>query len=163
MTETQWLTQEAYTRLSEELERREGPYRREISDKIEAAREEGDLRENGGYHAAREDQGHNEARIVQLKHLLEHAQIGTPPEAAEGKATHGTIVTIRFSGDDETEQYLLASREEAAHVEDFEVISPSSPLGQALMGTSAGDSATYAMPNGREVTVEVVAVELYGA
>lgn len=159
MTETTYLSQEAYDRLQEELADREGPKRREISDKIEAAREEGDLKENGGYHAAKEDQGHNEARIRHLKHLLDTAKIGRPEGASEGEATQGTIVTIRFAGETETERYLLGSREEAAHVTEVEVISPSSPLGAALLGASKGSSASYELPNGRSADVEIVDVE----
>lgn len=160
MTETTWLTQDAYDRLVAELHTRETETREEISRKIEAARAEGDLKENGGYHAAKEDQGHNEARIRQLKHLLDHAKVGVSPEAAEGKAAQGTLVTVRFAGDSDTEQYLLASREEAHHA-DVEVLSPSSPMGQALLGKSSGDTATYALPNGREVSVTIEGVEVY--
>jgi len=160
MTETTWLTQEAYDRLADELATRETETRNEISRKIEAARAEGDLKENGGYHAAKEDQGHNEARIRQLQHLLEHAKVGVPPEASEGKAAQGTVVTLRFAGDDETEKYLLASREESHHA-DIEVLSPSSPMGQALLGKEAGDAAEYELPNGRSMSVEIVAVDVY--
>lgn len=162
MSDTVWLSQEAYDRLVTELSTRETETRDEISRKIEAARAEGDLKENGGYHAAKEDQGHNEARIRQLKALLETAKVGVAPEAAEGKAAQGSLVTVRFDGDSETEQYLLASREEAQHAE-VEVLSPSSPMGQALLGKSSGDSATYALPNGREVTVKIEGVEVYSA
>ncbi len=159
MTETTYLSQAAYERLQEELAEREGPKRKEISDKIAAARDEGDLKENGGYHAAKEDQGHNEARIRHLKHLLETAKIGRPDDAAEGEATQGTVVTIRFEGDSDTERYLLGSREEAAHVTDIEVISPSSPLGAALLGAQKGSSVSYSLPNGRQIEVEIVDVE----
>lgn len=158
MSEITYLSQAAYDRLQEELAFCEGPKRKEISAKIEAARAEGDLKENGGYHAAKEDQGHNEARIRQLHHLLENARIGRPEDAAEGEATHGTIVTIRFAGETETERYLLASREEAAHVEGIEVISPSSPLGSALLGALKGSTVSYALPNGRQASVEIVEV-----
>ena len=95
-----WLTQEAFDRLNAELEERSGPIRVDITKKIEAAREEGDLKENGGYHAAKDDQGKNEARIRQLKHMLENARVGTPPDAEQGKATHGTIVTVKFPDGD---------------------------------------------------------------
>ena len=161
MTETTYLGQEAYDRLQEELADREGPKRREISDKISAARDEGDLKENGGYHAAKEDQGHNEARIRHLKHLLQTAKIGRPEGVTEGEATHGTIVTIRFAGETETERYLLGSREEAAHVTEVEVISPSSPLGAALLGASKGTAVNYELPNGRSAEVEIVDVEVW--
>ena len=93
MAETQtWLTQEAADRLAAELADREGPRRVDIVKKIEAARAEGDLKENGGYHAAREEQGKNEARIKQLKHMLENAHIGEPPAAEAGlgpRPSHG--------------------------------------------------------------------------
>ena len=95
MTDVTWLTQEAHDRLVDELADREGPRRVEITKRIEAAREEGDLKENGGYHAAKEEQGKNEARIRQLKQLLESAQIGVP-DAAEDEVAAGKVVTIRF-------------------------------------------------------------------
>ncbi|MFI0432679.1 MAG: transcription elongation factor GreA [Candidatus Nanopelagicales bacterium] len=162
MTDTTYLSQEAHDRLAEELAQRSGPVRKEISAKIAAARAEGDLKENGGYHAAREDYAHNDARIKQLEHLLDSAVIGVAPEAAEGKATQGTLVSIRYPGDDDAETYLLASREEAKHTDDVQVISPASPLGSALMGCQEGDEATYTLPNGKQLTVEVVSVEVYG-
>ena len=159
MTDVQWLTQEAYDRLTEELQRREGPMRKEIATKIALAREEGDLKENGGYHAAREDQGKNEARVRQIKHILEHAQIGVP-EAHPDEVAHGKVVTIRFLAFDEEETFLLGSREEAAHAS-LEVYSPTSPIGSSLLGKRVGDQATYSLANGKEMTVEVVAVTAY--
>ena len=162
MTETPvtWLTQEAYDRLQAELADREGPTRTEIKKRIEAAREEGDLKENGGYHAAREEQGKNEARVRQLKHLLEHARIGAP-EADPDEVAPGKVVTVRFPAWDEEETFLLGSREEAAHAS-IEVYSPTSPLGAAVLGQRVGDSATYTLANGKEMTVEVLKVEPYG-
>lgn len=157
-TET-WLTQEAFDRLREELDERSGERRTDITKKIEAAREEGDLKENGGYHAAKDEQGKNEARIRQLKQLLESAQIGTPPDAAEGKATHGTVVTVKFP-DGGTETFLLGSREEAAHA-DIDVYSPTSPLGGAVLGHSPGDDVEYELPNGKSLKVTLEKVEPY--
>ena len=159
MTTETWLTQEAYDRLAAELADREGPLRAEIVRKIGLAREEGDLRENGGYHAAREEQGKNEARVRQLKHMLEHARIGTP-EAAEGEIHVGQVVTVRFAGDDDTETFLLASREEAAHAT-IDVYSPTSPLGAAVIGKAVGDTASYELPNGRSVEIEITDVAPY--
>lgn len=153
-----WLTQEAFDRLTAELEERSGPVRTDITKKIEAAREEGDLKENGGYHAAKDDQGKNEARIRQLKHMLENAKVGTPPDAEHGKATHGTIVTVKFA-DGDTETFLLGSREEAAHT-DIDVYSPTSPLGGAVLGRFVDDKVSYELPNGRVLEVEIVKVEL---
>ena len=161
MTEITWLTQEAYDRLQEELADREGPRRQEIAKRIEAAREEGDLKENGGYHAAREEQGKNEARVRQLKHLLENAQIGAP-EAEQDEVAAGKVVTVYFAAWDEEETFLLGSREEAAHAS-IEVYSPTSPLGAAVNGRRVGESASYTLANGKEMTVEVRKVETYGA
>ena len=156
-----WLTQEAYDRLVAELADREGPTREQIKNRIAAAREEGDLKENGGYHAAREEQGKNEARVRQLKHLLEHSQIGAP-ESEHDEVAPGKVITVRFPAWDEEETVLLGSREEAAHAS-IEVYSPTSPLGAAVLGQRVGDSASYTLANGKEMTVEILKVEAYGA
>ncbi len=155
-----WLTQEAYNRLEDELTERSGPRRAEITKRIEAAREEGDLKENGGYHAAKEEQGKNEARIRQLKHLLENARIGAPA-SAEDEVAPGKVVTVRFVDFGDEETFLLGSREEAAHAS-VEVYSPTSPLGSAVTGCRVGDTATYALANGKQMTVQIVTVAAYG-
>ncbi len=157
--ESTWLTQEAHDRLSAELEERSTARRTEITKRIEAAREEGDLRENGGYHAAKDEQGKNEARIRQLRALLDSAQIGTP-EAAEGEAAHGMVVSIEFVGGSRTMTFLLGSREEAAHAS-VDVISPSSPIGSAVLGAQVGDTVAYTTPAGKEMKVRITAVEPY--
>ena len=154
-----WLTQEAYDRLKAELEHLSGPARAEISQRIGAARAEGDLKENGGYHAAKEEQGKMEARIRQLTQLLRDAHVGEPPVAEQGVAGPGTVVTVRYSDGDE-ETFLIGSREEAAHA-DVTVYSAQSPLGQALTGKHAGDSVTYTAPNGRDITVELLDAKPY--
>ena len=117
MTETRddhvnWLTQDAYDRLKAELDHLSGPGRVEIAEKIEAARSEGDLRENGGYHAAKEEQGKQEARINQIQHILQNAKVGEPPRT-DGVVGPGMTVTVRFDGDDDEVTFLLASREES--------------------------------------------------
>ena len=153
-----WLTQESFDRLQEEQNERAGERRAEIVKRIEEAREEGDLKENGGYHAAKEDQGKNEARIRQLKQILETAHIGTPPDAKEGTATHGTIVTVKYD-DGDTETFLLGSREETA-LSDIAVYSPTSPLGAAVLGADVDSTVTYELPNGSSMSVQVVDVKL---
>jgi len=158
---TTWLTQEAFDRLQEELAYCEGSKRNEIKQRIAAARDEGDLKENGGYHAAREEQGKNEARVRQLKQLLENAQVGVP-DAAHDEVSHGKVITVRFPAWDEEETFLLGSREEAAHAS-IEVYSPTSPLGAAVLGKHVGESATYLLANGKEMTVEVLHVEPYSS
>ena len=146
-----WLTQEAADRLAAELAHLEGPGRKEITAKIEAARAEGDLKENGGYHAARDEQGKMEARIRQLKQMLENAHIGTPPASDDGKVGAGMIVTAIIAGDEET--FLLGSRENAA--DGMAVYSEKSPLGSAVLGAEIGATVSYTAPNGRQIQVEI--------
>jgi transcription elongation factor GreA len=154
-----WLTQEAYDRLKAEFDYLSGQGRIDIAKKIEAAREEGDLRENGGYHAAKEEQGKQEGRILQLQHILETARVGEPPRA-EGIVGPGMTVTVRFVGDDEEVTFLLASREESGAP--IDVYSPKSPLGSAISGKKVGDKATYSLPNGRTASVEILDAVPYG-
>jgi transcription elongation factor GreA len=154
-----WLTQEAYNKLRAELEYLTGPARAEISAKIAAAREEGDLRENGGYHAAKEEQGKQELRVRQLTQLLENAKVGEAP-AADGAVAPGMVVTIAFDGDeDDTLTFLLASREYASS--DIETYSPQSPLGTGVIGHKVGEDAEYELPNGKKAAVKILKAEPY--
>jgi transcription elongation factor GreA len=156
MTEhTTWLTQDAFDRLQAELDERAGERRTEIVKRIELARQEGDLSENAGYHAAREAQGMNEARIRHLTHFLEHVQIGAP-EVEDGVVSVGRTVSVEFNGGDQ-EDFLLGLRVEEAP-EGVEVLSPSSPLGAALIGKRVGDDVTYSTANGRSITVTIADV-----
>ena len=166
MTETRddsvtWLTQEAYDRLKAELDDLSGRGRIDIAKKIEAAREEGDLRENGGYHAAKDEQGQMEARIITLQHILETARVGAPPRT-DGVVGPGMTVTVRFVKDEDEVTFLLASREESGSP--IDVYSPRSPLGSAITGKKVGEKATYSLSNGRASTVEILdAVPYVGA
>lgn len=154
---TQFLTQEAFDRLKAELDDLSTRGREEIAKRIEAAREEGDLKENGGYHAAKDEQGKMEARIRTLQALLKDAQVGEAPES-QGIVEPGTVVTAVVMGDEE--RFLLGSREIAAGV-DIDVRSESSPLGAAILGLKVGDKTTYEAPNGRSIDVEIVKVETF--
>ncbi|WP_110208139.1 transcription elongation factor GreA [Nocardioides daejeonensis] len=158
MTEqkTIWLTQDAFDKLQAELEELRGPGRAEVIEKIAAARDEGDLKENGGYHAAREEQGKIEGRIRQLEDMLRRAEVGeTPPD--DGVVEPGMVVTYKFVGDDddEAESFLLGAREIAP--EGLKVYSPESPLGSAIHGRSKGETVSYEAPNGK--TLEVVILD----
>ena len=157
--QTTWLTREAFDRLSAELERATGETRADIVAKIEAARDEGDLKENGGYHAAKEEQGKLEARIRQLTQLLRDAKVGEAPTSS-GVAGPGMVVQVKYAGDDEVERFLLGSREDNTH-DDLEVFSARSPLGRALDGARVGDSVDYQLPNGKTMTVELLSAEPY--
>jgi transcription elongation factor GreA len=154
-----WLTQEAHDRLKAELDSLvEG--RAAMAAEINARREEGDLKENGGYHAAKEEQGKQEGRIRQLQELLRAAQVGVAPTAS-GIAGPGMVVTVRFDDDDETETFLIGSREESAS--DLEVYSAASPLGKSLDGAKEGETRTYETPNGKTVRVTLLKAEPFTA
>jgi transcription elongation factor GreA len=145
---TQKLSRAAYDRLKAEFDDLTTRGRIEVAEKIERAREEGDLRENAGYHAAKDEQGHMEGRIRQLEHMLENAEI----------VDDQYVYTIVYDGDpdDMAERYVVGHVEEV--VDGAEVISSSSPLGAALQGASAGTSVTYEAPNG-SLTVKVLKIE----
>ncbi|GAB3219136.1 transcription elongation factor GreA [Glycomyces halotolerans] len=155
-TQGTWLTQEAYDRLKAELDELIAN-RPIMAAEINARREEGDLRENGGYHAAKEEQGKQEGRIRQLEDLLRHAKVGEPKASDEIQI--GTVVTIAFDGDpDDTERFLLGSREIAATT-DLTVYSADSALGAAILGHKEGDTVSYKAPNGMELSVKIIGTE----
>ena len=153
-TAVTWLTQEAYDRLKLELDTLSGPGRADITEKIASARDEGDLKENGGYHAAREEQAKMEARIRELTTKLRHVEIGTPPD--DGVVEQGMVVTALVAGDEMT--FLLGSREIAGSAQ-IDVYSPISPLGSAISGSSVGDEVTYSAPSGAQIAVEILSAK----
>ncbi|SCL35598.1 transcription elongation factor GreA [Micromonospora pallida] len=151
-----WLSQDAYDRLKAELDELIAN-RPAMAAEINARREEGDLRENGGYHAAREEQGKQEGRIRYLQEFLRTAQVGEAPSA--DMVTPGMVVTIYFDDDaDDSETFLLGSRE-IASTTDLTVYSPESALGQAILGARAGQAVTYTAPSGADIKVTVVSFE----
>jgi transcription elongation factor GreA len=152
-----FLTQDAYDRLVAELEHLSTTGREEIAKRIESAREEGDLKENGGYHAAKDEQGKQEARIRTLQAMLKTAKVGEAP-TSKGVVESGTVVTAVVAGGEEV--FLLGNREIAVGSE-IDVYSEASPLGSAILGLKEGEKTTYTAPNGREIPVEVVKVETY--
>jgi transcription elongation factor GreA len=156
VTDKVHLSRAAYDRLKAEYEDLSTRGRLDIGDKIAAARELGDLKENADYHAAREEKGKMEGRIQHLAALMEDVEIvesDGPPDAVE----HGTIVSIRYEGDDEHETYLIGSIEERH--EEHEVISPTSPLGAALMGAKVEETVEFAAPSGT-LKVTIVAIDV---
>ncbi len=150
------LSQAAYDRLRTEHDDLTTRGRIEIARKIQAARELGDLSENGDYHAAKEEQGKMEGRIAHLAALLDDVTI--VETSADGETVqHGTVVSIRYEGDDDHETYLIGSIEERH--EEHEVISPSSPLGAALMGAAVGETVSFQAPAGT-LKVNIVAIDV---
>ena len=156
MTDTTvtWLTQEAHDRLQAELAHLSGEGRTEIAERIAAARDEGDLKENGGYHAAREEQAKNEARIRELTEKLRNVRIGTPPD--DGKVEAGMVVTAVVAGDEMT--FLLGSRE-IAGTTDLDVYSPTVLPSIAAPSGDVGDETSYTAPNGNEIAVKITAAK----
>ncbi len=152
MAETH-LSPAAYERLKAELDDLTTRGRIDIAATIQRAREMGDLSENADYHAAREDQGRMEARIRQLQTIVDNAVIVEGNDG--GEVATGSIVALRYEGDDEVERYLIGSIEERP--DGLPVISPHSPLGQALIGHGPGDTVEYQAPSG---TLKVDIVEI---
>ncbi len=155
MTQVQKLSQAAYDRLQAEFTLLTTTGRIDIARKIETARELGDLSENGDYHAAKEEQGKMEGRIAHLSSILENAEIVDETKGGD-TVQAGSIVSIQYVGDDDVERYLLGSIEE--RVEDAEVASPTSPLGEALLGSKVDQVVEYEAPGG-VLKVKVVAIE----
>ena len=149
-----YLTPEAYERLSSELNELKTEGRERISQDIGTAREHVDIRENADYDAAKNEQGMMEARIRQLEMLLSSAVVGEVA-GASGVAGPGTVVRLDIAGDEET--YFLGSREEA--IDDLDVLSVQSALGQAVSGRKVGDKFSYVTPTGRELPVKLLQAE----
>jgi len=154
MAQTHHLSQKAYDRLKAEHDELTTVGRVDIARKIEAARELGDLKENGDYHAAKDHQGQMEARIRQLAAMIENCEI---VEGTEGdEVAPGSVVELRYEGDDDTDTYFYGSVEERGVEHD--IISPGSPLGLALLGRKVGERVDFTSPTGATLTVEVVAI-----
>jgi transcription elongation factor GreA len=151
------LTRDTYDRLQAELEDLTTRGRVEIAAAIEAARALGDLSENGDYHAAKDSQGKMEARIRQLQALLKDAVVVDVASGPCDTVVAGSVVTLRYEGDDEdeTQEFFVGSIEERQG--GLTVVSPGSPLGQAVVGRSAGETVEYAAPGGT-LRVEIVKV-----
>lgn len=153
-TQGTWLSPDSYAKLEAELEDMKTVQRAAIVKKIDEARQEGDLSENGGYHAAREEQSRLEGRIAELTQLLKTATVSEPPPA--DKVAAGTIVTALIGGDEE--RFLIGSRDMMDLV-DIEVYPEAAPLGKAILGLTKGDKTSFTAPTGAEIPVEIVNIE----
>jgi len=149
-----WLTQEAFDRLKAELDNLINVERAAITKKIQDAREEGDLKENGGYHAAKDQQGIIEARIARINQILANSVVGESQEASD-KVAQGMVITIQLG--EKKMEFLLGSAEMAENTE-LTVYSPDSPMGNAIMGAKIGETVSYTAPTGKLLTVKIVAV-----
>lgn len=151
--EATWLTQQAYDRLADELEYLVTIARGDIAKRIQEAREEGDLKENGGYHAAKEEQGKIESRINRIEEILATAKVGEPPKA-HGIVQQGLVITVDLNGSEK--KFLLGSAEITD--DSVEVYSPDSPIGSAILGKSVGEVLEVALPNGKTIKVKILDV-----
>jgi len=151
-----WLTKKTFDRLSGELDDLRGPQRQEVIERISSARDEGDLKENGGYHAAKDEQGKIEASIRQLEEMLGTAETDAPDD--DDVVSPGKLVTYRYDGGDEDEKFLMGAREIEDDYEDqdLQVFSPQSPLGAALFGARTGETVEFEAPNGRTQRIQIV-------
>lgn len=158
--QTNWLTQESYDRLNAELTALK-ENRPVLAAEINERREEGDLKENGGYHAAREQQGQEEARIAYLEELLDNATIGESPQES-GVALVGSVIHVYYDDDeDDKETFLIGTRGLESSNPDLETYSTDAPLGAAIVGAKVGESREYQTPNGDTVKVTIVSAEPY--
>jgi transcription elongation factor GreA len=148
-----WLTQEAYDRLADELEHLLSVARGDIAKRIQEAREEGDLKENGGYHAAKEEQGKIESRINRLEEILATAQVGEAPKA-HGVVQQGLVISVELNGSEK--KFLLGSAEISD--DEIEVYSPDSPIGSAIIGKKIGEQLDVYLPNGKTIQVKILDV-----
>jgi transcription elongation factor GreA len=147
------LTQRAYDRLTEEMAYLEGEGRAKVIEEIARARSHGDISENAEYHAAKDQQGIQEARLRQVRHMLDNAEIIQGDD--DDVVKPGKLVTIRYAEEEEPETYLLGLREEKGG--DHDVLTPDSPVGQALVGHSPGERVSATVPAG-DLVLEIVAV-----
>ena len=146
------LTPQAFERLKEEIAHLEGPARTKVIDEIATARAHGDLSENAEYHAAKDQQGMQEARIRQIREMLENAEIiETTDDDVVGP---GKLVKISIAGDD-PETYMFGTREERGG--DHDVLTVESPIGLAIQGKGVGETVV-ARPGDRELKVEILEV-----
>ncbi|CAB4552138.1 MAG: transcription elongation factor GreA [Actinobacteria bacterium] len=155
--EPTWLTQEAHDRLASELQYLLTVARQDISKKIQDAREEGDLKENGGYHAAKEEQGKIEARAARLESILANSVVGQAPES-NGIVAQGMVVKLDMNG---SEMEFLLGSAEIAEGSDIDVYSPDSPIGQAILGSKIGDAVKFFAPNGKEREIKILEVRSF--
>ncbi|APT92860.1 transcription elongation factor GreA [Corynebacterium phocae] len=156
----QYITPETKAKLEEELQTLID-HRPVVAAEINERREEGDLKENAGYDAAREMQDQEEARIKQISEILANSTTERDIDM-EGLAAIGAVVHVYYNGDkDNKETFLIGTRAAASDNEDLETYSEQSPLGAAILGASEGETREYTAPNGNTISVTIVSAEPY--
>ena len=154
--ETQ-ITAEGLQKLEEELAQRKSVIREEILERIKEARAQGDLSENSEYDQAKEDQGKNESRIVELEQRIKTAVIiDTSASSKEGKVSLGCTVVLKDMETGEEETYTLVGTTEADPFDNK--ISNESPVGKAVIGKKIGDVVVAVTPAG-ELSYKILEVK----
>ena len=154
--ETQ-ITAEGLRKLEEELAQRKGPIREEIVERLKEARAQGDLSENSEYDQAKEDQGKNESRIVELELMIKTAVIiDTSSSGKEGIVSLGCTVILKDVETGEEETYTVVGTTEADPFNNK--ISNESPVGTAILGKKVHDVVVANTPAG-ELSYEILEVK----
>lgn len=149
------VSEESLERMKRELEELKTTGREQISERLRLAREHGDIMENAEFDAAKDAQGLMEARIRQLERTIRNAVVRESAAIAE-QAAPGVIVAVREEGAEQVEEYYLATSPEDK-LPGVRTVTTSSPLGSALVGKRAGESAVVEAPGGK-FSVEVVSL-----
>lgn len=156
----QYITPETKEKLERELQELID-HRPVVAAEINERREEGDLKENAGYDAAREMQDQEEARIKQISEILANSTTERTA-VAEGVAHVGSVVHVYYNDDkDDKETFLIGTRAAASDNKDLETYSEQSRLGAAIIGASEGETREYSAPNGRTIRVTIESAAPY--
>lgn len=156
----QYITPETKAKLEAELQALID-HRPVVAAEINERREEGDLKENAGYDAAREMQDQEEARIKQISEVLANSTTERSG-VEEGVANVGTVVHVYYNGDkDDKETFLIGTRAAASDNQDLETYSEQSPLGAAILGAHEGETREYTAPNGKTISVTIESAAPY--
>ena len=149
-----FLTKKGLEEVEAELNDLKQNVRPEVISQIKEARAQGDLSENAEYHAARDRQGHVEARIKELEYIVDNATI--IEEGKKGTVSVGSTVEIKYIDDDEIETYSIVGSTEADPFENK--ISNESPIAIGIMGKKAGDVVSIDSPNG-SYDVKIISIK----
>lgn len=150
--ETTWLTPSAHQKLLDEVEQLRTDGRVYMEERLAEARSHGDIRENADYDAAKDEQGMMEARIRQIEHVLERAEIRQAEDT--GRVEVGSLVTVVDGEGDEMDLFVAPAENK---VPGYVLASPSSPIGAAVLGAEVGDQVSYDAPGGTfRITVKKI-------
>jgi transcription elongation factor GreA len=152
----QIISQEGYNKLKEELDLLVNVKRKEIADRIEKAKELGDLSENAEYHEAKDAQAFNDGRIIELTNLLKNLTVVEVDSNSHGKVGMGSSLTVKNINSGEEKEFSIVSFNEASPGEGK--ISNESPLGMAFIGKKKNDEVEVVTPRG-EMKYKIIEIK----